>query len=154
MSSSATSPSDTDRRSPLRLAAAGVGAVFLLVGILGFVPGVTSGYDQLTFAGHESGALLLGVFAVSILHNLVHLAFGVAGLALSRRADTARNYLLYGGIVYAVLWIYGLVIDHDSDANVVPVNSADNWLHLGLAVLMVALALVLGRRASRSEGIG
>jgi hypothetical protein len=61
-----------------------VGVVFLLVGILGFIPGITTDYDQLAFAGHDSGALLLGLFMVSVLHNLVHVAFGVAGLVLSR----------------------------------------------------------------------
>ena len=40
--------------------------------------------DALRFAGHGSGAYLFGVFQVSVLHNLVHLAFGVAGLVLAR----------------------------------------------------------------------
>ncbi|MBN9112008.1 MAG: DUF4383 domain-containing protein [Pseudonocardia sp.] len=137
-------------RRPVQIVAAVFGVVFLLVGVLGFVPGVTTNYDQLQFAGHESGALLLGLFAVSVLHNIVHLLFGIAGLALARRPDTARNYLVYGGIVYAVLWIYGLVIDHGSDANFVPLNTADNWLHLVLAVAMIALGVVLGREVSRS----
>jgi hypothetical protein len=132
-------------RHPVQLAAAIVGGVFLLVGILGFVPGVTAGYDQLSFAGHESGALLLGLFAVSILHNIVHAGFGVAGLVLARTFAGARNFLIYGGVVYAVLWIYGLVIDHDSAANFVPVNTADNWLHLALAIGMIALGVLLGR---------
>jgi hypothetical protein len=122
-----------------------VGAVFLLVGILGFVPGVTTNYDQLSFAGHQSGALLLGLFAVSILQNLVHFLFGVDGLALALTFTGARSYLICGGVVYAVLWIYGLVIDHDSAANFVPVNTADNWLHLGLAIGMIALGVLLGR---------
>ena len=135
----------TTRRHPVQLAAAAVGAVFLLVGILGFVPGITTNYDQLAFAGHESGALLLGLFAVSVLHNLVHAAFGVAGLLLSRTRSGAKNYLTIGGVVYAVLWLYGLVIDHGSAANFVPVNTADNWLHLVLAVGMVALGVLLGR---------
>ncbi len=58
--------------------------MFLLVGILGFVPGVTTDYDGMTVAGHESTAMLLGVFHVSILHNIVHLFLGVGmvGLAL------------------------------------------------------------------------
>ncbi|MBC3190940.1 DUF4383 domain-containing protein [Pseudonocardia sp. C8] len=133
-------------RHPVQLAAAVVGAVFLLVGILGFIPGVTANYEQLSFAGHGSGALLLGVFAVSILHNLVHAAFGVAGLVLARSIAGARNFLIYGGVIYAVLWIYGLVIDHDSAANFVPVNTADNWLHLALAIAMIALGVLLGRR--------
>jgi hypothetical protein len=59
--------------------------VFLAVGVLGFVPAITTHYDQLTFAGHHSDAALLGIFNVSVLHNLVHLAFGVAGIALPRK---------------------------------------------------------------------
>jgi len=130
------------RRTPRQLLAAIVGVVFLLVGVLGFIPGVTTHYDMLTFAGHHSGALLLGIFAVSILHNIVHLAFGVAGLALARTASGARAFLVGGGVVYLVLWLYGLVIDHGSAANFVPVNTADNWLHLGLGVGMIALGLI------------
>lgn len=130
-------------RSPLRLGAAVVGAVFLLVGVLGFIPGITTDYDMLDFAGHHSGAKLIGVFQVSILHNIVHLAFGVVGLALARTAATARLYLLAGGVIYLALWIYGLVIDHESDANFVPLNTADNWLHFGLGVGMIALGLLL-----------
>lgn len=132
-------------RHPQQLAATVVGAVFLLVGILGFIPGLTANYDQLSFAGHESGALLLGLFAVSALHNIVHAGFGVAGLVLARSAAGARNFLICGGVIYAVLWVYGLVIDHDSAANFVPLNTADNWLHLLLAVGMVGLGVLLGR---------
>ena len=135
-------------RRPVQLAATVVGAVFLLVGILGFVPGITTNYDQLSFAGHHSAALLLGVFAVSVLHNLVHAAFGIAGLVLARPPAGARGFLIGGGAVYAVLWLYGLVIDHGSEANFVPVNTADNWLHLALAVGMIALGVLLGRRAA------
>ena len=133
----------TRTRHPGQLAAAVVGGVFLLVGIAGFVPGLTTNYDDLTFAGHESGALLLGIFQVSILHNLVHLLFGVAGLAMARTLSGARAYLIGGGAVYAVLWLYGLFIDHDSAANFVPLNSADNWLHLILAIGMIALGLLV-----------
>ncbi|MFC8302817.1 DUF4383 domain-containing protein [Specibacter sp. NPDC057265] len=132
-------------RSNVQKAALAVGVVFLLVGILGFVPGITSNYDQLSFASHHSEALLLGVFQVSILHNIVHLLFGVAGIAMAKTRPGAKNYLLWGGVVYLVLWIYGLLIDHDSSANFVPVNGADNWLHLVLGVGMIALALLLTR---------
>jgi hypothetical protein len=140
-----------DQAKLVRLAATAVGAVFLLVGILGFVPGITSNYDEMSFAGHESGAELLGIFQVSILHNIVHLLFGVAGLALARTAKNATLYLLAGGAIYLVLWLYGLVIDHDSAANFVPVNNADNWLHLFLGVAMIGLGLI-GRRAAIAPG--
>lgn len=133
-------------------AALAVGAVFLIVGILGFVPGITAHYDQLTFAGHHSEAALLGIFNVSVLHNLVHLAFGVAGIALARAFDSARWYLVGGGVVYLVLFVYGLLIDHSSAANFVPVNDADNWLHLGLAIVMIASGVALGRRRAEATG--
>ncbi|MFD5710958.1 DUF4383 domain-containing protein [Streptomyces pharetrae] len=133
-------------RTPVQQAALIVGVVFLLVGVLGFIPGVTTHYDTMEFAAHHSDAKLLGVFQVSILHNLVHLAFGLAGLALSRTASQARLYLLAGGAIYLVLWLYGLIIDHDSAANFVPVNTADNWLHLVLGLGMIALGALLTRR--------
>jgi hypothetical protein len=129
----------------LQKIATAVAAVFLLVGVLGFVPGVTTEYDDMAFAGHDSGAQLLGVFGVSVLHNVVHLLFGIVGLALARTWSGARAFLIGGGAVYLVLWLYGVLIDLDSDANFVPVDDADNWLHLGLGVAMVALGLALGR---------
>ncbi|NUO58051.1 MAG: DUF4383 domain-containing protein [Hamadaea sp.] len=132
-------------RSSAQLAAFAVGAVFLLVGMLGFVPGITTDYGSLSFASHHSDARLLGVFQVSILHNAVHLLFGVAGLLLARTAGGARAFLIGGGAIYLILWLYGLVIDADSAANFVPVNSADNWLHLALGVGMAALGLALSR---------
>ena len=138
-------------RTNIQKAATAVGAVFLLVGVLGFIPGITSQYDQMSFAGHDSEALLLGVFQVSVLHNIVHLLFGAAGLAMARTISGARNYLLYGGIVYLILWIYGLIIDHDSAANFVPVNGADNWLHLLLGIAMIALGVLLSRNRDRTH---
>lgn len=142
-------PSDTDRTAPptwLPTAALVVGATFLLVGVLGFIPGITTNYDDLTFAGHHSEAKLLGIFEVSVLHNIVHLLFGVVGLIAARAARTAGQYLLIGGLVYAVLWVYGMVIDKDSAANFVPLNSADNWLHFVLAVVMITLGAIGLRR--------
>ena len=139
---------DGDRRA--RLWATIVAATFLVVGVLGFVPGITTNYDQLSFAGHESEAELLGLFQVSILHNVVHLLFGVVGLALARSYKGAVSYLLGGGAVYLVLWLYGLLIDHQSSANFVPVNDADNWLHLLLGVGMLALGYAA--RAADTKG--
>lgn len=146
MDTSRTAHSRTDRSSLVQKAALAVGAVFLLVGILGFIPGITTNYDEMTFAGHHSGAQLLGIFGVSALHNIVHLAFGVAGLLMARTWSGARNYLIGGGVVYLVLTVYGFLVDRHDDANFVPVDQADNWLHLVLGLGMVALGVVLGRR--------
>jgi hypothetical protein len=136
---------------PLRLAAMVVAGTFLLVGILGFIPGATTDYDGMTFAGHESTAMLFGVFHVSILHNIVHLLFGVVGLVMARTAGGAAGFLVGGGVVYLLLWLYGLVIDFDSGANFVPLNTADNWLHLFLAVGMVGLGVALRRIPARGR---
>ncbi|MGN8131967.1 DUF4383 domain-containing protein [Paenarthrobacter sp. 22069] len=132
-------------RTNIQKATLAVGVVFLLVGILGFIPGITSNYESLGFAGHGSGALLLGVFQVSILHNIVHLLFGIAGIAMARSAAASKNYLVAGGAIYLVLWLYGLLIGQDSAGNFVPVNTADNWLHFILGVAMIGLGLVLSR---------
>jgi hypothetical protein len=146
--SSRTHPDTASTRSLIRTAALAVAATFLLVGVLGFIPGITTDYGSMTFAGHHSDAKLLGLFEVSVLHNIVHLLFGAAGLALARTASGARMYLVGGGAVYLVLWLYGLVIDKDSAANFVPVNNADNWLHFVLGAGMIALGVLLARRAT------
>jgi hypothetical protein len=143
---SAASGRDGTTRSTVQKAALAIGIVFLLVGVAGFIPGVTTSYNDLSFAGHDSEAKLLGVFEVSVLHNVVHLLFGIAGVLASRTWSAARGYLIGGGLVYLVLWLYGLIIDKESSANFVPVNSADNWLHFVLGLGMIALGVALARR--------
>lgn len=146
---SRTDSTDIAQRSPVRTAALMVGIVFLIVGVLGFIPGITTDYDELQFAGHDSEAELLGLFQVSVLHNLVHLAFGVLGVLMAKTSALARLYLIVGGAVYLVLWLYGLIVDDDEGANFVPLNEADDWLHLCLGVGMIALGLLLPRDHSR-----
>jgi hypothetical protein len=137
-----------DRTSIIQRAASLVGLVFIVVGVAGFIPGVTTNlYGGLEIAGHDGDAELLGVFQVSVLHNLVHVVFGLAGLALARTISGSRSFLVGGGAIYLVLWLYGLVIDTDSDANFVPLNSADNWLHFALGVALLALGLALSRES-------
>jgi hypothetical protein len=124
------------------------GIAFLAAGILGFIPGVTTDYGDMTFAGNDSRAELLGIFQVSILHNIVHLLFGVAGLAAARTWDGARAYLLWAGVIYVVLFVYGLLVSSTSDANFVPINNADDWLHLLLAVGLLGSWWLSGRERS------
>ncbi len=95
---------DTARRThgyaatPIQKTALIVGIVFLLVGIAGFIPGLTHSAEHLHGAGADSEAHLLGVFQVSVLHNFVHLAFAIAGIALAARARSSRLYLIIGGL--------------------------------------------------------
>ena len=141
-------------RSPVRTAALAVSIVFLLVGVLGFIPGITSNYSSMAFAGHHSDAHLLGIFQVSILHNIVHLLFGAVGLAMARTVPAARLYLIAGGAIYLILWLYGLVVGQTSAANFIPVNTADDWLHLVLGLGMIALGLLTTRRTAGAAGAG
>jgi 4-hydroxybenzoate polyprenyltransferase len=108
----------------------------------------------MSFAGHESTAKLIGIFQVSVLHNIVHLLFGIAGLAMARQARTAYLFLVGGGVIYLVLWIYGLIVDQNSSGNFVPVNTADNWLHLVLGLGMIALGVLLSRRSAVTDATG
>ena len=130
----------------LQKAARAVAVVFVAVGVLGFIPGITTDYGTMNSAVHDSVAKLLGIFQLSMLHNIVGLLFGIVGLALARSFSGAR-----GGVVYAVLWVYGLVVADMSSANFVPMNTADDWLHLVLAVGMISLGVLLGREAVRSS---
>jgi Domain of unknown function (DUF4383) len=139
----------TRSRALVQTAALAVGIVFALVGVLGFIPGITTNYGDMTFAGHHSDAMLLGIFQVSILHNIVHLLFGLAGIAMARTIPNARLYLIGGGAIYLVLWLYGLVVGQESAANFVPVNPADDWLHLLLGLGMIALGFLTTRNTAR-----
>jgi hypothetical protein len=130
-------------RTLLQTVALLAGVVFLIVGILGFIPGITPDAPG-NFAGEESNAELLGIFQVSILHNIVHLLYGIAGIALARTWDGARTFLIGGGVIYLVLWLLGLF----GALNWLPANDADHWLHFVLGAGMVAAGYLLSRETS------
>ncbi|HTI75094.1 MAG TPA: DUF4383 domain-containing protein [Mycobacterium sp.] len=104
-----------------------VAAAFILLGVLGFIPGLTS------------DGKLFGVFAISGLHNVLHLVSGFVGVALARTYAASRAYFLGGGLVYLALWLHGLFMAR----GLLPINSADNWLHFGLGFGMILLGLTL-----------
>lgn len=112
------------------------GVVFVLVGVLGFVPGITTNLDELRFSGHESGAELLGLFQMSVLLNLAHLLFGL-GILAAQRHRSALQYLLVAGVLYVVLSAYGLLASERGSENFLPTNNADDVLHAVLAVALL-----------------
>jgi len=119
--------------------------------VFGFIPGVTTNFGDMEFAGHESEAKLFGIFQVSVLHNVVHLAFGVAGLLVARTWSLARSFLIGGGVIYLVLWLYGLVVGRNDDANFIPLNTADDWLHFVLGAGMIALGMLVPKLAEQGR---
>ena len=131
--------------TPVQTVARLAGIVFLLVGLAGFIPGITTNlYDGLDFAGDGSEAELLGIFQVSVLHNIVHLLFG-AGLFLAATPEGARNYLIGAGTIYLVLFVLGIL----GAADWIPANNADDWLHLVLGAALLGAGLVLSRDRER-----
>jgi ABC-type transport system involved in multi-copper enzyme maturation permease subunit len=134
---------DAATRHPSQLLALAIGAVYTLVGLLGFL---VTGFDN--FAA-ETDKTLLG-FEINPLHNLVHLAIGLAGLALWRRLDTARLYGWLLAIGYGATFIYGLFAAGNSDINFLSINGADNGLHLVSAIAGLAIALWPAQRTARS----
>jgi hypothetical protein len=130
--------------SPNRLVGAVLGAVYLLVGLLGFT--VTGDVD---FAAKD-GDTLLG-FELNNLHNIVHLA--VAAMLLfgaAKGVATAKTMNTLVGAVYLLVGIVGLFI-LDSDANILALNQADNILHLGSALILLAVALTQDKTTSRAR---
>jgi hypothetical protein len=130
----------------LQKAALVVGIVFVIVGIAGFIPGITENAPG-DFMGENSPGSLLHVFQTGILHNLVHLLFGVAGIVLSRTWSGARNFLIGGGAVYLLLWLIGMF----SAMDWLPADVTDHWLHFGLGLGMLVLGFALSRTAPRID---
>lgn len=136
--------SSTSGRGLNRVVGYAFGAVYVLVGLLGFA--VTGGAD---FAGREGGHLL-GIFLVNPLANIVHVLVGVLLAAGASRGDAAagRVNTLVGG-VYLLLGVLGLFI-LSSDLNVLALNIADNLLHFASAALLLAVGLAGARAGTRS----
>lgn len=116
----------TDSKTPAQIYALAFGIVLLAVGILGFFADASFGAGS-----NVSGGTLVG-FEVNGWHNLVHIASGLLGLLMWSRPETARLYALGFGSVYLVVTIWGF-ISGDHVLWLIPVNTADNFLHLAIA---------------------
>lgn len=105
-----------------------LGIVLVVVGLLGFV-----------------NDPVLGIFETDTLHNLVHLASGILALVFASRGESqARMFALVLGIVYALVTVLGFLGDGDKILGLISYNSADNWLHLLLAVIFLIFGLKKG----------
>ncbi|UBH05139.1 hypothetical protein K8P10_000650 [Leucobacter sp. Psy1] len=132
------------KNSPNRLLGVVFGAVYLLVGLLGFT--VTGGVDFIA----TDGGLLLGIFEVNPLHNVAHLLIGavllIAGLASTPAAKGANGVI---GAAYLLLGIVGFFIA-DTAANILALNTADHVLHLGSALVLLGVAIAADKRVTAS----
>jgi preprotein translocase subunit Sss1 len=130
------------RTSPNRLIGTVFGAVYVLVGLLGFA--VTGGVGFIA----TEGELLLGIFEVNPLHNVAHLLIGaallIAGLS-SASAAKATNTTV--GAVYLLLGLVGFFIA-DSALNILALNTADHFLHLASAIVLLGVGLTADKNVS------
>jgi hypothetical protein len=108
------------------------GVIFILVAVLGFIsPG------GLVMTMDPTTGMVLGVFPVNLLHNIVHLAFGVWGLVASRAWSGSKTFFTAGGIIYAVLTVVGFL--SPTGFGLVPLAGTNIWLHGVLAIAMLAI---------------
>ena len=132
------------RSSPNRLVATIFGAVYILVGLLGFA--VTGGVGFIA----TEGGLLLGIFEVNPLHNIAHLLIGaallIAGLASARAAKTVNIIV---GATYLLLGIVGFFLVGTA-LNILALNTFDHFLHLASALVLLGVGLA-AERGIRSE---
>jgi len=114
------------------------GIVFLAVGIAGFVPGLTSAPEGGALNMHSPDmVMLLGMFPVNMYHNVVHVLFGLWGLAASRSAAGAVTYFRGVAIIYLVLAVLGFIPATENLLGMVPLMGNDVYLH-GLLALVAA----------------
>lgn len=121
--------------STIQKLAAAFGVVFILVAIVGFI--APNGGMSMQPTDPATAAKALGIFPVNLLHNVVHLLFGVWGLAASRSWGGSKQFFTVSGIIYVVLTIVGFVAP--TGFGLVPLGGSDIWLHALLGIVMLAI---------------
>lgn len=109
------------------------GIIFVLIGVLGFVPGITSN-------GH-----LLGIFEVDTIHNIVHILTGVVALLVMKSSAGSRNFFKIFGVVYALVAILGF-LPFGKVLGLFHVNMADNILHVVIAAIALKAGFLCGNK--------
>jgi len=122
------------------------GAVFIVVGVLGFtVPGGMQMGDP------ANAPLLLGLFPVNLLHNVVHIAVGVWGLVAGRAYGSAVAYCKLLGFVYLALAALGFVVP--TTFGLIPIGGNDIWLHCLLGVVLVSIGFMAKGEESAAAAV-
>ena len=137
----ASNGTTTGSRTVPEILALAFGAVYLLVGIVGFF---VTGFDN--FAGNSQHEMLIGLFMINPLHNIAHILVGVLGLALGRTLAGARSYGWILAVLYAALFVYGLIAVGKS-WDFLNINAGDNVLHIATALVGLVIALLPVRTA-------
>lgn len=138
---SAAGHSNTGARTLPQTLSLAFGAIYLLVGVVGFF---VTGFSN--FVGQDAGTLI--IFDINPLHNIVHILIGVAGLVLGRTLAGARTYGLLLAVGYGLAFLYG-VFAVGQPWDILNLNWADNILHLATAIVGVVIAKMPAHSGSR-----
>jgi hypothetical protein len=132
-------------RSPAQTWARLIGLTLVVAGIAGF-------FYSSAFGSPGKVESVLGILDVNGWHNLVHIATGVLGLALSRSYSSARTYCLLLAVTYAAVAIWGFVVgDGGTILGFLPVNTEDNVLHTLIAVVSLVVGITTPAVPAPSE---
>lgn len=134
MATATTEVDLTRLRDPQKALALLFGAVLVLVGLLGFHPGLVT-----------DGALF-GIFGINALHNAVHILTGLLGLVLGAYAGGASLFNKVGGVLYVLLFVVGAIAVALGSGLLLNLNWADNLLHLVLGIVVGAVGFVVGEK--------
>lgn len=114
-----------------------LGIIYVIVGIIGFIPGISphapADAPPLTITGEYN--YVLGLFAVNWLHSLVHLAVGLWGIAVASSFANSRMFFQSIAVIFAILFILGVIPATNTVFGLVPLFGADAWLHLGTVII-------------------
>jgi hypothetical protein len=127
------------------------GIIYLLIGILGLIPGLLT---PLTTTGVTLNVLsgnLFGLFPVNILHTLIHLIVGIWGIVAYRTFSASRSYARTIGVIFIVLFIFGLIPGLNVLFGLTPLNGADIWLHLLTGVIALYFGLTARTPAEAAD---
>jgi hypothetical protein len=109
---------------------------FIIIAIVGFIPGLNHGphHHDPALAVDESYGRIFGLFAVNVLHNLVHFAFGVWAWFAAKREESAVKFCRFVAVAYGILAVFGLLPPTYTAFGLVPLFGHDVWLHAGIAL--------------------
>jgi len=130
-----------------------LGIAYLLIGVMGLIPGL------ITPTAHDGVAIntlegdLLGIFPVNIMHTIVHLVIGIWGVVAYRSFDASRAFSKVVGVLFLILFVMGLVPGLNTLFGMAPLMGADVWLHLITGLAGVYFGFIYrGREFDRMVG--
>lgn len=137
----------------VRLFALISGAIYVIVGILGFIPGLvtapTIAPDLAVDAGY---GYLMGIFPINLLHNIVHLVVGILGLLAYRSYASSRTYSKGLAIFYGLLAIMGFIPVLQTTFGLIPIFGNDIWLHALTALIAAYFGFIARPSFSTTAG--